>query len=549
MSYLARKCRPRARGYRANLNIVVIFAAIGAPRQSILPEYQFHAGQRGTVTAMSCCGVEIVPRATQVKFTILSHAGVSIDHGGVRLVCDPWLLGSCYWRSWWNYPEPDPSLLRNLAPQFIYLTHLHWDHFHGPSLRNLFDRNTTILVPKIPSMRMIDDLRWLGFHNITEIPHGQKHALGPDFTIHSYQFGLSVDSGAVITGGGHTIFNCNDCKFFGLPLRQILRRHKNIDFILRSHSSASPIPLCIENYKTVLPNDDGDYDSANQFARCAIHTGARYAIPFASNHCFLHPETQHFNSTATSPDIAKSRYAALAAEVGAATECVVMPPGSSWSDTDGFAIADFDFSQRETHIEQMLLRHADTLRKQVEKEARAIGDFVAFKGYIEQFFRSMPVLFRRWGLAAMVFRVSDCNGLHLWLADPRTASVSQVDVQPPGTLMIDVHATVLNDCVKSRMFSVWTPSKRLTIHLPRATALKQAHLWFNLFDMYETDLLPIRRNLGLRSLGVRLRRWRDPVELVRLALRRIFLGQRLTVTRIYPVARPGGKSPLYQPTQ
>jgi UDP-MurNAc hydroxylase len=95
-----------------------------------------------------------------MKFVVLSHAGLAIEHKGVRMVCDPWLIGSCYWRSWWNFPEPDPALIENLAPRFIYLTHLHWDHFHGPSLKKLFDPKTTVIVPKVPTHRMIDDLRW-----------------------------------------------------------------------------------------------------------------------------------------------------------------------------------------------------------------------------------------------------------------------------------------------------------------------------------------------------------------------------------------------------
>src|SRR5215471_11197488 len=93
-----------------------------------------------------------------MRFTILSHAGLLVEHAGVRVVCDPWLLGSCYWRSWWNFPEPDPELIDDLRADFVYLTHLHWDHFHGPSLRKLFSPTTRIVVPKVPTRRMLDDL-------------------------------------------------------------------------------------------------------------------------------------------------------------------------------------------------------------------------------------------------------------------------------------------------------------------------------------------------------------------------------------------------------
>jgi UDP-MurNAc hydroxylase len=470
-----------------------------------------------------------------MRFVVLSHAGLAVEHKGVRVVCDPWLIGSCYWRSWWNFPEPDPALVQNLAPQYIYLTHLHWDHFHGPSLKKLFDPKTTVIVPKVPTRRMIDDLRWLGFHHIIEVSHGERFQLGEDFELRSYQFGLGVDSAPVFSGGGYTLFNCNDCKLFGLPLKQVLRDYPKLDFIFRSHSSASPVPFCVEDHEKLLPQNDGSYDSADQFARCAIHTGARYAIPFASNHCFLHPETRHFNATATTPDLAKRRYATIAAESGVDTECVVMPPGSSWSDTGGFSLVQFDFSQREAYVDNMGRRNAAKLAARLDLEARTAGDFAAFESYFKAFFRSIPWIIRRFKLPAVVFRVIDAGGAQHWLVDARKGMVSIVGSVPPDTVVYEVHASVLNDCAKLKMFSVWTASKRIKIRLPSADALSRINLWFTLFDLYETDLLPMARNFTWRALGVRMRRWREPVEVANILLRRIFLRQRFSVSRIYPV--------------
>ena len=468
-----------------------------------------------------------------MRFTVLSHAGLAVDHQSVRLVCDPWLIGSCYWRSWWNFPEPAVDLVSNLAPQFIYLTHLHWDHFHGPSLKKLFDPKTTIVVPKVPTSRMLDDLRWLGFHNLVEIPHGGRLKLGEDFLLRSYQFGVGVDSAVVISGGGRVLFNCNDAKFFGLPLRQILRDSPKIDFIFRSHSSASPVPLCIEDHERLLVHRDESYDSADQFARCALHTGARYAIPFASNHCFLHPETRRFNTTATTPELARRRYAVLAAEAGVDTECVVMTPGSSWSDADGFDIVHFDFSQRDAYVEAMIEKNSATLKAQDEIESRTNADFAALEAYFHDFGKSLPIFLRR-RLPTVVFCVADSTGRHLWLVSPK-GKVTEVPSMPPGVIVIEVHAVVLNDCAKLRMFSVWTASKRLKIRLPDASSLAGVNLLFTLLDMYETDLLPLAKNFTARSIAVRLRRWREPVELARILLRSIFLRQRFSVDRVYPM--------------
>jgi UDP-MurNAc hydroxylase len=470
-----------------------------------------------------------------MKFTILSHAGLLVEHDGKRIVCDPWLIGSCYWRSWWNFPEPDPELLADLRADFVYLTHLHWDHFHGPSLRKLFRRKTCILVPKVPTRRMVEDLRILGFRNVIEVAHGDRVALGPDFRLYSYQFGLGVDSAAVISGGGVTLFNCNDAKFFGLPLRQITRAHRGIDFIFRSHSSAGPIPYCVEDYERLIPEVASHSDSADQFARCALHVGARYAVPFASNHCFLHKDTMAFNATATTPDDVRRHYEQIAARCGSQSKCVVMPPGSSWDDSHGFDIRPFDFSARRAYIDTLLARHAGKLESYYREEERVTADFESFRRYFERLFAALPGFVRRHLLAPIVFRPRDAYGTRNWLVDPRRRVVLELPLLPCGHPILDVPAAVLRDCCKRRMFSVWSASKRVRIALPHAAALVGVQRWFTVLDLYELETFPLARNLSARSLGIRARRWREPVELMRLAAKHLLLRRPLSIAALYPV--------------
>ena len=468
-----------------------------------------------------------------MQFTILSHAGLLVEHRGVRLVSDPWLVGSCYWRSWWNFPEPPTELIEKLDPSFIYLTHLHWDHFHGPSLQKLFDRKTTIVIPKVPTLRMVRDLQWLGFNNIVEVAHGQSLRLGDDFTLRSYQFGVGVDSGIILSGGGHHLFNCNDAKFFGAPLQQILDDFPRIDFIFRSHSSASPLPLCVENYQNLPDIESAAYDSADQFIRCALYVGARYAIPFASNHCFLHKETVHFNSTATTPEDVRRRYAVVAAESGQKSECVVMPPGSSWSESGGFSIVPFDFSTREQYIAGLQAKYADKLEETYRQEEETRARFEPFKAYFDAFLQALPGFVRRRVLPAIVFQTRDPEGEHNWLVDPPSLRVAAVGDTPAGCVIIRLHPRVLNDCVQHKMFSAWGPSKRLKVVLPEPKYLSVASRWFTLLDFYELDMFPLRNNFSLRALGIRFRRWREPAEVARLVLRRILLGRRFDVGEIY----------------
>ena len=35
------------------------------------------------------------------------HSCCEIRTNTISLICDPWLIGSAYWRSWWNFPKAE----------------------------------------------------------------------------------------------------------------------------------------------------------------------------------------------------------------------------------------------------------------------------------------------------------------------------------------------------------------------------------------------------------------------------------------------------------
>ncbi len=325
-----------------------------------------------------------------MKFTIVSHACMYVEGDGGSILTDPWFLGTCYWRSWWNFPEPAPELIDSLKPSSIYITHLHWDHFHGPSLRR-FKPDIRIFVPKLPTDRMVRDLNAMGYRNVVEIPHGGHCEIWPGCRLHSYQFGAFFsNSAAVISDGRTTIVDLNDCKLFGLPLRQLTSDFPGIDFVLRSHSSASPIPYCVEGYKERFPELRSQQNYIDEFINCGLSIGARYAIPFASNHCFVHRETVQYNDTVVNPAMIEAPYNARAAEMGVASKCVVMTPGSTWSERDGFSLKPFDYAKKDEYLAELLRRYSATLERQYAKEDRTRANFAAFEKYFSRLMSATP---------------------------------------------------------------------------------------------------------------------------------------------------------------
>ncbi|MEN9208189.1 MAG: MBL fold metallo-hydrolase [Gloeomargarita sp. GMQP_bins_120] len=464
-----------------------------------------------------------------MRFTILSHAGLWVEEGGVSLLVDPWLRGSCYWRSWWIFPEPPRELIESLQPDYIYITHLHWDHFHGPSLR-YFDRETPMLVPLVHSRRMVEDLQALGFKNIREIPHGGTVRLGENFLLSSFQFGITVDSAVVVTNGRVTLLNANDCKLFGLPLRQIQKRFPRIDFVFRSFSSASAIPYCIEDYQERFGSFRSPQDYIEEFTEFSLSVGARYAIPFASNCCFLHRETRPFNRTRVSP-VAVAEYCNRMARLrGLPTECVVMPPGSSWSETEGFQVREFDYQRADEYIEALAQKYQATLERQYAEEAQAQPDYLAFERYFTPLLKALPPGLPRLSRMTVVFHIPQ-NGDHYWLLDLGKRQVRCLTAPVEATLTITVPALVINDCCHKRMFSTWGPSKRLRVRLGPGASWLDVRLFLSLLDAWENEYLPLGKHLQPRYVGIWLRRWREFVEAGRLAWR--WRRKRLRVKELY----------------
>ena len=450
----------------------------------------------------------------RVEFQIVSHACFAARHGGIELLVDPWLLGSCYWRSWWNLPEPGPEIVARLKPDFIYHTHLHWDHFHGPSLRR-FAPGPCMLVPKLPTTRrMVEDLRWLGFTEIVELDHGKTYTLGGSFRVTSYQSGIGSDSLLVVSDGKTTIVDANDCKMFGRSLRQVARDFPEIDFVLRSHSSARPIPYCIDSYPARFAQVRTQEDYEEEFARFTFSLDARYAIPFASNHCYLHRDTIRFNELVTDPQRVHDFTNCEAERLQIRTRAVLMPAGSGWCDRGGFDLVPFDYGRRDAYVEGLLEKHRPLLERSYEQDADCEADIGAVESYFGGLFAALPSRIWARGLfdSRILLELVGRTTRRL-LLDLGQRSLRVDPVEHEELIVVRTPARVFNDCCRRRMFSTWSASKRLSISVPPQLGLGPLSRFLMVLDLYELGQLPLRSNAKPRAISQRLRRWREVLDL------------------------------------
>jgi UDP-MurNAc hydroxylase len=475
-----------------------------------------------------------------MEFRILSHAGLLVRGAGNELVIDPWIVGSCYWRSWWNYPPVPDDLVKGLRPNTIYLTHLHWDHFHGVSLRR-FPRETRILMPRGHHDRIRRDLGRLGFHNLHEMEHGESIELAPGFRVTSYQFSPFLDSALLVECEGVTLLDANDAKFMGGPLRQILKRHSRIDFVLRSHSSAnSRLSYEIVDDPRVPVDDLSRY--VQSFAAFAQATGARYAVPFASNHCYLHRDVYHLNNTIQTPRMVAEHFRARGISE---PRVVLMLTGDSWSSVDGFHLSPAavdHFDRRAEHLDRYRGEKQETLEKFYAAEARTRVRHAEVQTYFADFLAAIPFAIRFYYRKRPVrYVLTAGDGIQRFEIDLYRRAVREIGESSGDPAPLEVHtsAFVFRHCMALDLFSHLAISKRARYRVARAD--RRAMVLLNLlFNLYEYDYLPLRSVLSRRFLTNWAHRWREVLLYLGIALTWLFRGRVSEVECIARGAVPRG---------
>ena len=453
------------------------------------------------------------------EFKVLGHACLFIKYKNIRLLIDPWLIGSTYWRSWWNYPKVEESLLKTINPTHIYITHLHWDHFHGPSLRYFEKFSPTILLPKSCTERMKNDIeKYFRFSKIEELDHSKKFLLSQNLILTSYQFNpIIIDSILVVESKDTCLLNANDTKVFGLSLQQIIKNHKPVDFVFRSHSSATQIPHCIEEFnKYGFERSSEEY--AKEFMYFSKKVKAKYAIPFASSHIYLHRNSREFNKYYSSP----KKVSKMMSEANSLVDCKIMPSGSSWSRERGFKIIENDYSKIDDHIEEYSNLYKEKIDLSYENEFKVKVNQKAFKNYFKSFLSSLILLPSNIKFGFLILKDKDNYSFNdLALVDMKKRNIkyienfnyqSNVGIIDKIDFLLTISPKIFNDCNIKKMYNCWGPSKLMRIILKEKKMIKKYHKFCLLIDLYENDGLPIWNFLKLRQFKNRIVRWRELID-------------------------------------
>ena len=248
-------------------------------------------------------------RRSSVQVTSVGHAGFHIETAAGSILCDPW-VNPAYFTSWFPFPDNsqlDWDTLGNC--DYLYVSHLHKDHFDPKHLAEFIDKDTTVLLPDYPVPDLKRELEKLGFHKFFETTDSVKHRLsGPKGDLDIMIIALRApadgpigDSGLVVSDGKTVAFNMNDARPVDLDV--LTEQFGHVDVHMLQYSGAIWYPMVydmVERAKKSFGEQKRQrgMDRARQYID---QIGATWVIPSAGPPCFLDDELRFLNDVYEDP--------------------------------------------------------------------------------------------------------------------------------------------------------------------------------------------------------------------------------------------------------
>ncbi|CAM3125727.1 MBL fold metallo-hydrolase [Skermania piniformis] len=239
-----------------------------------------------------------------MQVTSVGHAGFHIQTEAGSILCDPW-VNPAYFASWVPFPDNTALDWDRLGDcDYLYVSHLHRDHFDPAHLARYVNKDATVLLPDYPVPDLRRELEALGFHSFFETTDSVKHRIvGRDgreldvmiIALRAPADGPIGDSGLVVADGETTCFNMNDARPMDLDV--LSEAFGTIDIHLLQYSGAIWYPMVYDIPKRTKANfGKQKRQRGMDRARAYIEqVGATWVVPSAGPPVFLDPDLRYLN--------------------------------------------------------------------------------------------------------------------------------------------------------------------------------------------------------------------------------------------------------------
>ncbi|MCH5642851.1 Rieske 2Fe-2S domain-containing protein [Gordonia sp. ABSL49_1] len=233
-----------------------------------------------------------------MQITSIGHAGFHIQTAAGSILCDPW-VNPTYFASWIPFPDNSELDWKTLGQcDYLYVSHLHRDHFDERNLRENVNKDATVLLPDYPVPDLKRELERLGFHTFVETTDSVKTTVTNDkgsldvmiIALRAPADGPIGDSGLIVSDGETVCFNMNDARPIDLDV--IDEAFGGVDVHLLQYSGAIWYPMVYDIPRKSKANFASQkrqrgMDRARSYIE---QVGATWVVPSAGPPMFLDEE-------------------------------------------------------------------------------------------------------------------------------------------------------------------------------------------------------------------------------------------------------------------
>jgi UDP-MurNAc hydroxylase len=229
--------------------------------------------------------------------TYFYSACVGITTPDTSILCDPWFTDGAYDGSWYQYPKLQDPLGKIPAHDYVYISHIHPDHYDPIFLKAYLELHpsTKVIIADFKSNFLLARMRGEG------VPHDvvEKLVIG-DSSIGIFPNELrsyDIDSALAVYWKDQSVINMNDNPYRESHVQRILDFIPNRPTIaLLGYTGAGPYPQTYHTDEKTLLSKAEDKKQAffKRYKEMADSIDAKVNIPFAGKY-ILGGKLSHLN--------------------------------------------------------------------------------------------------------------------------------------------------------------------------------------------------------------------------------------------------------------
>lgn len=234
-----------------------------------------------------------------MRIAYYANAMILLESQHTRILCDPWVTFDRQSTSGlYTFPELKMSReqVSGIAPDYIYISHTHADHFDPTTLR-LFPLTTPILIAKYAHNFTERNIRALGFTDVRVVDGETGQPLnGDDWCwIEPNKLYPEVDSLLIARLDGMTALNLNDNPFSLEQCEQLAEKYAPIQLACVPFCFQGPYPAFYENLTCEERRAESERKKIRNYeimTRFVEVLNPKYVFPFAAGALYGGPRAR-----------------------------------------------------------------------------------------------------------------------------------------------------------------------------------------------------------------------------------------------------------------